>query len=246
VVERAPLPALPPIRRVKVAQLVATELRNQIVRRQLQAGDALPPEAELVARFGVSRPTMREAIHILESEGFVTVRRGARGGVRVRGMREGDAARSTGWLLQARGTTVGDVHGARCILEPAAVRLLAASRGGGAAGALRAAADESPAAFERALVEASGNATLRLLSDLARRVLEAHRGGEPAAAAARPASARRQAAAQRRVLELVEAGDAAGAEAFWRDHLLASRPTGDDATAPLELLGPPEDRGVSP
>ena len=69
-----------PVKVPKTAELVATQLRNQIVRGDLREGDALPPEAALMAQFGVSRPTLREAFRVLESEALISVRRGARGG----------------------------------------------------------------------------------------------------------------------------------------------------------------------
>lgn len=52
----------------KAAEHVAAKIRRQIVTGELPEGTALPPEAELVARYGVSRPTLREAFRILESE----------------------------------------------------------------------------------------------------------------------------------------------------------------------------------
>ena len=62
----------------KMAELVAAHLRRQIVRGDLQEGDALPPETVLMEQFGVSRPTLREAFRVLESEALISVRRGAR------------------------------------------------------------------------------------------------------------------------------------------------------------------------
>ena len=44
------------VRVPKTAELVAAHLRAQIVRGELQDGDALPPEMELVQRYGISRP----------------------------------------------------------------------------------------------------------------------------------------------------------------------------------------------
>ena len=68
----------------KMAEVIVERLRRQIVRGELTEGEALPSEHELQARFGVSRPTLREAFRILESESLITVRRGAHGGALVR------------------------------------------------------------------------------------------------------------------------------------------------------------------
>src|SRR6476661_7873987 len=67
----------------KMAELVAAQLRRKIVRGELAEGEALPAESALMAEFAVSRPTLREAFRVLESESLISIRRGARGGARV-------------------------------------------------------------------------------------------------------------------------------------------------------------------
>ncbi len=52
------------VRVPKVAELVASQIRRQIVKREISEGDALLPESDLMAEFGVSRPTLREAFRI--------------------------------------------------------------------------------------------------------------------------------------------------------------------------------------
>jgi GntR family transcriptional repressor for pyruvate dehydrogenase complex len=52
----------------KMAEMISDHLRRQIVRGELSEGDVLPSEQELQTRFNVSRPTLREAFRILESE----------------------------------------------------------------------------------------------------------------------------------------------------------------------------------
>ena len=61
------------VRVPKTAELVASRIRKAIISGSLKTGDRLPPEAQLIADFEVSRPTVREAIRILESEGFLQI-----------------------------------------------------------------------------------------------------------------------------------------------------------------------------
>src|SRR4051794_2911660 len=97
------------VRVPKAAELVASDLRRQIIRRTLSAGDALPNETALMEVYDVSRPTLREALRILESEGLVSVKRGAHGGARVHLPDVSIAAKYAALLLQVRGTTIADV-----------------------------------------------------------------------------------------------------------------------------------------
>ena len=115
------------IRSPKTAELVAGTLRRMVVDGQLKEGDFLPNEAELMAHFGVSRPTLREAVRVLESERLVEVRRGSRTGARVRVPGPEIVARPAGLLLELSGATIADVLVARSGVEPIAVRVLAES-----------------------------------------------------------------------------------------------------------------------
>ncbi|MEE3755193.1 FadR/GntR family transcriptional regulator [Mycobacterium intracellulare] len=62
---------------------IADELRGLIITGGLDEGDLLGTEADLLERFDVSRPSLREALRILEAEGLISVVRGALGGVVV-------------------------------------------------------------------------------------------------------------------------------------------------------------------
>ena len=75
-------------------------------------------------RFGVSRPTLREAMRVLEGEALITVHRGARGGAHVHTPAGETVAQFAGLVLQFRGATVADVYEARRALDLAALRII--------------------------------------------------------------------------------------------------------------------------
>lgn len=56
---------------------VAEQIRMLIESGELKAGVRLPPERELADRFSVSRPTVREALIVLEVEGHIQIRMGS-------------------------------------------------------------------------------------------------------------------------------------------------------------------------
>ena len=56
---------------------IADGLRDDIARLHYKAGDKLPTEAELAARYGVNRHTVRRALKDLAEAGMVHARRGA-------------------------------------------------------------------------------------------------------------------------------------------------------------------------
>ena len=60
-----------PVSRVRTYELVLDRIEAQIVSGALGAGQRLPPERELAALLGVSRPAVREALRMLEAQGAV-------------------------------------------------------------------------------------------------------------------------------------------------------------------------------
>jgi DNA-binding FadR family transcriptional regulator len=67
----------------RISEEIVDQVRLLIRSGQLTAGDRLPSERELCERFGVSRVTVREALRVLEANGLVEIRVGARGGAFV-------------------------------------------------------------------------------------------------------------------------------------------------------------------
>ncbi|MCP5405830.1 MAG: FadR family transcriptional regulator [Pseudomonadaceae bacterium] len=75
------LPALPG--RIRRSSHIAEILQTMIGDGRLKAGDRLPTEAALCAKFGVSRTTLREAIQMLRSNGLLDVSPGRGSYVRL-------------------------------------------------------------------------------------------------------------------------------------------------------------------
>lgn len=63
-----------------VASQIANNLRESIVEGHLKVEERLPTEEELAERFGVSRPTIREALKRLAAQNLIRTRRGPTGG----------------------------------------------------------------------------------------------------------------------------------------------------------------------
>jgi len=63
-----------------VAKQIATNIREAIVNGALKVDQKLPTEEELAGRFGVSRPTIREALKRLAAQNLIHTRRGPAGG----------------------------------------------------------------------------------------------------------------------------------------------------------------------
>ena len=224
-----------PARTLKTAEVIAARLRGRIVRGELSTGSRLPPEAELQAQFGVSRPTLREAFRILEAESLLSVRRGARGGAQIVSPDRSVAARHVGSLLQVSGTTIGEVYEARMAIEPTAARMLALRGGPEEVRILRAqlrqlrtlvAAGPSPpewlrasARFHDLIVELCGNRALAVAAGVLREIAATH--AEVAAARGPDTSATmtRAVRSYTRLADFVEAADGYGAERHWRTHM---------------------------
>jgi DNA-binding FadR family transcriptional regulator len=107
------------LKQPRIAEMVADGLRQRILVGDLEDGAMLPKQDELLAEFGVSPPSIREAMRILETEGLISVQRGNVGGAVVHRPQAAKAAYMLGLVLQSRGVTLGDLVTAMRKLEPA-------------------------------------------------------------------------------------------------------------------------------
>lgn len=77
--------AISSIRPVSTYELVVEQVKRAIFLGRFVPGDKLPAERDLAAQMQVSRTTIREAMRVLEGEGLIQVKRGAAGGLVVKG-----------------------------------------------------------------------------------------------------------------------------------------------------------------
>ena len=219
------------VRSPKTAELVAGTLRRMIVDGRLTNGDFLPHEKDLMGHFQISRPTLREAVRVLESDRLVEVRRGSRTGARVLVPGPEIVARPACLLLELSGATLADVMAARIAIEPPAARLLADEGADEAHKELARIIREIPAAWaagqlasasvnlHRRVVELSGNATLALLSGMLYEISERHTDSVVRQQTVTESRYETVMKSYRRLLDLVVARDGPAAEIHWRRHM---------------------------
>ena len=205
--------SVPEIDRSSTTDRVASALRAMLFSGELSPGEPLR-ETALAEAFQVARSTVREALRLLAAEGLVT--RFPNRGVTVTALTAHD---------------VGEIFGARLVLETAGVRA-------GAAGADLTPANRALEAYARAtaggdqveithahlqfhssLVDLLGNTRLSASAD----VLTADLRLALASVERRRGNARAQVADHRRLLRLVKAGDGRRAVAELGRHLAAAQ-----------------------
>jgi DNA-binding transcriptional regulator YhcF (GntR family) len=113
------------LRQPRLAEVVAGALRERIVDEERGDGDLLPKQDELIEEFRISRPTLREALRILENEGLLTVRRGSVGGSVIQVPTAAASAYTFGLVLQSRRATISDLASAIKQIEPISASLCA-------------------------------------------------------------------------------------------------------------------------
>jgi len=100
VVEKPPVPS--------AARAAASVLREEILLKRSD-GEWLGSEDDVLARLGVSRPTLRQAARLLEAEQLLVVKRGLKGGLFARRPTADGVAHIASVFLRAQGTSLSDL-----------------------------------------------------------------------------------------------------------------------------------------
>jgi GntR family transcriptional regulator, transcriptional repressor for pyruvate dehydrogenase complex len=103
------------------SEQVASEIQHFIQRQGLGPGDFLGREEDLAAEFGVSRPTLREALKMLASGNLIRASKGPGGGIFVALTADQGMSRSLSdaiaMMLETRAVSLAELLEARLVLE---------------------------------------------------------------------------------------------------------------------------------
>ncbi|MEJ0028531.1 MAG: FadR/GntR family transcriptional regulator [Rhizomicrobium sp.] len=162
------------------AKQIAKDIREAILHGRIKVGERLPTEDELAASYGVSRPTIREALKLLAAQNLVRARRGPSGGSFVTKPEPGEMGQTLAGAVTLMVTIGGfqfdEIALARLELDTICCRQAATTRDQADIAKLKTAlaelrdekvSDEEFCAadvrFHRALVDATHNGPLRFL-----------------------------------------------------------------------------------
>ncbi len=218
------------IQRRKLSQQVYERLMDLIGSGKIAPGEQLPSERDLMERFGVGRPAVREALQTLDRAGIITITHGERARVAVPTADSLISQVATGaqHLLRTRPGSLEHLKEARLFLETGLARLAAVRADAQGLADLAARLEEHrhattrieefvgrDIAFHRQIALMTGNpifaatleAMLKWLSAYYRALVRA------------PGAESLTLAEHQRIYDAIAARDPAAAEAAMRDHL---------------------------
>jgi DNA-binding FadR family transcriptional regulator len=172
------VPVDEPVEIAAAYELVVERLRRAIHLRQYVPGDRLPSQRKLAESLGVSRVTVRDALRVLQGEGYVESRRGAMGGPFV--VPRTEPAERLQEIFRERRAEFESILDFRLVVEGAAARLAAERRSPDDLDRMRAAIEgmrratdlpgfrRGDSAFHLAVANAAANPMLREAIERAR------------------------------------------------------------------------------
>jgi len=229
--------ARPQARQIRGAsEQVAVQIQHYVQNEGLAPGDFLGREEDLAAEFGVSRPTLREALKLLSSGNLIRATKGPGGGIFVAHTAEQGMGRSLSeaiaMMLETEAVSLHELLEARVLLEVPLAGLAAyqpdeetLARLRKAVEAAAAAADDTDvvattdAEIHRTIAAASGNRMIQALTNWIFEVLQPQLIKVLEPAVVHSALLEQHEA----LVSAVEKGDPARAERAMKDHLLYLR-----------------------
>ncbi|MFQ6396267.1 FadR/GntR family transcriptional regulator [Nocardia sp. KC 131] len=222
--------------RAKLAEVVAARIHDDIAARGWQIGMVLGSEADLLARYGISRAVLREAVRLLEYHSVAQMRRGPGGGLIVAAPEPQASIDTMALFLEYQGVTAEDLRIVRNAIELGIIARVTSRRAEGdneVAERLGAAVrwpTEGPAEdprkadlFHIELAELAGNPVLSLFLSIITELFRRHAAGQDRPLPGDQAAEEVEHAHQR-ILDAILQGDTGVARNRMRRHLDALVP----------------------
>lgn len=218
---------------VRLYQRIVEQIEGAIATGQLKPGQRLPSERELVAQFGASRPTVREALRVLESSGLVRSRPGDPNGPEILPFSPNGLTKQMTRLVQVDEMSIAELVSFRMILDGSANLLAARLRSEEelavmeqTIAVMEASIDrgfeefsEADVAFHDAVAEASRNALIQVCNKVVRGVVLSLISDKVTRARNSKALMRESLQHHEEVLDAIRAGDGPAAARISRQNL---------------------------
>lgn len=218
-----------PVSTGRVSADIVEQIKRAIYERKLSPGDQLPSERDLTKQLGVSRVSVRDALRMLEANGLIEVRVGARGGAFVTAPPPDLVGEGMANMLLLASVSPADVTELRLIFELALLPLACERRTGDdlrelddvcdrAEASLKAGAYDVKlsAAFHTRLAESTHNAAVGLFAESFQGpLLESLRHAQRVA----PEMGKAGLVEHRAIVDAVRARDAGAARTIMGKHL---------------------------
>lgn len=218
-----------PISGRRVSVQIAEQLKLAILSGALPEGARLPTERELAERFGASRASVLEAVHLLELSGLVTIRRGNAGGAFVTKPDFSQVGEMLQTAVRGNHFALDELYQSRLLIEPGVAELAARAADVSAIAALRSSIVTARKRFKRRdrsyplsqnfhylLARATGS---ELLVMLVSAVLSQRELSD----LSRPPASDQRICAHEQIVDAIERGDGAAAREATTEHLFQLR-----------------------
>lgn len=218
---------------VRLYQRIVEQIEGAIATGQLKPGQRLPSERELVAQFGASRPTVREALRVLESSGLVRSRPGDPNGPEILPFSPNGLTKQMTRLVQVDEMSIAELVSFRMILDGSANLLAARLRSEEELAVMEQTIavmetsidrgfeefSEADVAFHDAVAEASRNALIQVCNKVVRGVVLSLISDKVTRARNSKALMRESLQHHEEVLDAIRAGDGPAAARISRQNL---------------------------
>lgn len=218
-------PSFEQVQPVRLYERIVEQIEGALSRGEIQPGQRLPSERDLVTQFGASRATVREALRVLESNGVVRCRPGDPNGPEVLPVTPRALTKQVRRLVGTDQLGLSELIASRMILDSSANRLAARLRTPQELGEMEAAVErmrravdlgydafsEADLGFHEAVARVSRNTLLQVCNEVVRDTVRSLISDKIAHARNARALMRTSLAHHEEVLEAVRAGDGARA-----------------------------------